>query len=343
MGRGSGRDRIARGDGLSVSKIDQNRLGRRALLGLVGLFAASGTIVHADVEAAADTAVPGRLLFVRNGDVWVWSAGDAKRLIQDGRASDPHWSPDGSQILFVRSGNSYSDLVIYRADSGASTPITYNQPDYEEGTPEYVQASAWAVDPDWSASGLIGFISDRDSADGTSFELWLIDDPSAGAYRAASTDSEDNIEALSLSAGGSLAAYTVQQRLDDGTSVNRAVIRDLTDGATYNLAESKNAFDPAISPDSTMIAVAIRKDGMTDLFLVDRGSGKITRVTRNFQATKPTWSPDGKWLAFVRMVDYQFEVWAAPVEIGNPGRPFKVFKAKDFDALSGVSWTYSVG
>jgi Tol biopolymer transport system component len=319
------------------------KIRNHARLLVAALFLCSGLGVGAMTASAQNTAVPGRILFVRDGNVWVWSNGDAKRVVEDGAGSDARWSPDGTHILYVRSENSYSDLILYNALSGASVPITYNRPDYEEGTPEYIQASAWAVNPDWSASGLIGYITDRDSEDGTSFELWLIDDPTAGPYRAPLNGSEDNIEALSLSSGGSLAAYTVQRRLDDGTSANRAVLRDLTDGSTYELASSKNAFDPAISPDSTSIAVSIRTDEMSDVFLVDRATGKITRVTRNMQSTKPTWSPDGKWVAFVRMVDYQFEVWAAPVVDGNPGRPFKIFKAKDLDALSGISWTYSVG
>lgn len=310
-------------------------LGGSVLLGLTkGRFLAAAD--------AQEQTIPGRIAFVRDGNVWQWTNGDAARVVEDGRASDARWSPDGTQVLYVRNGNSYSDLVIYNTGSGATLPVTYNQPPYEEGTPEYIQNSAWVVDPDWSASGLIGFMSDAAGGGvGSAFQLWLVDDPSAGAYLAPSAASEDNIEALSLSAGGSLAAYTVQERLGDGTSANRVIVRDLTDGTPFPLAESKNAFDPSISPDASLIAVSIRDDSdASDIFLIGRETGKVTRVTRSLQATNPTWSPDGRWVAFVRMVDYQFEVWASEVVGTNPGRPFKLFKAKGLDARSGISWTF---
>lgn len=291
----------------------------------------------------AESIVSGRILFVRDNGIWVWSNGDASKIVDVEAASDARWSPDATRILFVKSGNSYSDLVVYNISASAQVPLTYNQSDFEEGTLDYVNTSAWAIDPDWASSGGIGFITDYQSPDGT-FQLWLIDDVSGSPYLAPAAQFEDNIDSLSLSSDSTLAAYVVQERQLDGTSINRAVLRDLTDGIAYPLAESKNAFDPAISPDAQTVAVAIRsKDGMSDIFTIARATGKITRVTRNLQATNPTWSPDGKWIAFIRMVDYEFEVWVAPVVDGNPGKPVKLFKAKNLDARSGLSWTYIAG
>lgn len=340
MGRSRRRDGTAEPNGIRRFLSPGGPRARGARLLLIAALLFGGIGIGRFGASAEESPIPGRFAFVRDGDVWQWSNGDASRIVGAGNASDARWSPDGTQVLYVRSGNSYSDLVIYNILTGGTQQVTYNQPPYEEGTPEYIAASAWAVDPDWSASGLIGFMGDAGNGDGGSLQLWLVDDPSAGPYLAPAAQSEDNIEGLSLSSGGSLAAYTVQERQGDGTSANRVVVRDLTDGVAYPLAESKNAFDPAISPDATSIAVSIRNDGASDIFLVDRASGKITRVTRNLQATNPTWSPDGRWIAFVRMVDYQFEVWAAEVVNGDPGRPFKVFKAKGLDARSGVSWTF---
>lgn len=314
-----------------------SRLLTRVVLAACVLLSAFG-INRAPANAA--TEVPGRLLFAREGDLWVWTGGETKRILQSVAASDPRWSPDGRRIIYVESGNSYSDLYVYNVPEGASTQITFNQPDYEQGTPEYAAAAAWAIDPDWSASGLIGYMSDAYSEDET-FQLYLIAALGDGAYLAPAAQIEDNIDSLSLSSDGLLAAYTVRLRLDTGASENRVYLRDLNDGVAYPLARGRNAFDPAISPSQQTIAVSIRdkRTDRSDVFLVDRATGELTRVTRDMNATNATWSPDGRWLAFVRMVDFQFEIWVAPVENGDPGKPVKLFTARDLDARSGLSWT----
>jgi TolB protein len=291
--------------------------------------------------SASATDVPGRILFVRDTGIWIWRGGDVDAVLKDDGLSDARWSPDGTQIIYVRSGNSFSDLYILNLATQSTYPVTYNQSIYQEGSPDYVASSTWAMDPDWSAAGIIGFMSDYASPDGT-FQLWLMDD-SFAAYLAPAAQFEDNIDSLSLSGDASLAAYVMQERQLDGTSRNRVFLRDLLDGIAYPLAEARDAFDPAIAPDQTTVAVSIRSDDgqESDLFLVDRATGAVTRLTRGLQASNPTWSPDGQWIAFIRMIDFGFEAWALPMEGTIPGEPFKIFKADGFDAPSGLSWTYA--
>jgi Tol biopolymer transport system component len=319
-------------------------LGRRSFCRAAltaGLTLPAVAATRFSIASAAPPAVPGRILFVRDTGIWVWQAGDVSPVYKAPGLQDARWSPTATQIVYVQAGNSYSDLVIYDVQAGTNTTITYNQATYEEGTPEYVQTSFWALDPDWSAAGIIGFVSDYESPDGT-FQLWLTDQ-SYGTYLAPAAQFEDNISALSLSADASLAAYVLQERLPDGSSVNRAILRDLSDGIAYPLAGEYDAFDPAISPDQQTVALAVRtpEGAMTDIFIVDRATGGMVRVTKNLEATNPCWSPDGKWLAYVRMVDYQFEVWVSPIVGGDPQHPAKLFKAAGFDAPSGISWTFS--
>ena len=293
------------------------------------------------IPVAAQESVPGRILYVRSDGVHEWSNGKSSRIFDSDTATCARWSPDATQFLFVKSGPSFSDLVVYNIDAESQIPLTFHQPPYEEGTPEYVAEAAWVTSPDWASNGVIGFMTDYLSPDGT-FQVWLIDGPSGTPYLAPASQFEDNIDALSLSSDGSLAAYAVQERQPDGTSLNRSVLRDLTDGVAYPLDESRNTFDPAISPDAQSIAIAVRsKDDMSDILIVDRATGDLTRVTRNLQATNPCWSPDGKWLAFFRMIDFKFEVWVAPLDAGDPGQPTMLFKAADLDTRSGLSWTFA--
>ncbi len=56
---------------------------------------------------------------------------------------------------------------------------------------------------------------------------------------------------------------------------------------------------PAYSADGTRLAFSSRQNGYWDLFLLDLTSGETRRLTDTGDADRsPTWSPDGKWLAF---------------------------------------------
>jgi Tol biopolymer transport system component len=287
-----------------------------------------------------DNFPPGRIAFVRKGDVWVWHDGKSERVIKDGAASDPRWSPTGRFIIFVRSGDSYSDLILHDLDTDTETQLTFNGSSAQEGSPDYVASSSWVLDPDWTPSGLIAFASDATSDD--SVILWLIPDPALSAEPAPSAQIEDDIEGISLAADGSVAAYTVRSHDKDGGNHTYVALRDLSDGTASVLVDKPGgAFDPAISPDGQSIAIAIRAvEGTSDIWLADR-TGKLTRVTAGAQAIQPAWSPDGQWLAYVRMIDYRFEVWAQPRNGASFGEPQRLFRFQNFDATSRISWTLS--
>jgi TolB protein len=67
---------------------------------------------------------------------------------------------------------------------------------------------------------------------------------------------------------------------------------------------------PAISPDGLQVAFASNRSGFWDIYLLDLTTGEITPFTNTPQyEASPTWSPDGKWLAYETYVDDNLEIF----------------------------------
>ncbi|MFF1923904.1 serine hydrolase [Streptomyces sp. NPDC058221] len=81
---------------------------------------------------------------------------------------------------------------------------------------------------------------------------------------------------------------------------------------------------PALSPDGTRVAYVLRTaDREHDreeraLWTVPAGGGAARRLTRGPADTAPAWSPDGRWIAFLRGGDGPSQLWLLPADGGEP-------------------------
>jgi len=65
------------------------------------------------------------------------------------------------------------------------------------------------------------------------------------------------------------------------------------------IRETDEVFNPTWSPDGRAICFTGMTQGLTDLFVVDVGSGAVRRLTRDaYSDLQPAWSPDGTRIAF---------------------------------------------
>jgi Tol biopolymer transport system component len=295
------------------------------------------------VASAQEQGPDGKIAFIQEGDIWAWSEDGTTKVIEDGNAQDPTWSPDGGQILYARNGGSFTNLLIADADTGRITRLTDNESELEQGSPDYVATSYWAIDPFWSAAGIVCYVSDAGS-EGTVMQLWILDPESGEAYVAADDGGDQGpLEHVSVDANATWAVYTVlaQGGTEGGTTY--VTMRDINTGATYPIIEGpQGAYDPAISPDGNSIVASLRDEsGVSDLWLFDRATDELTQLTTGEGAAGAAWSPDGDWVAYLRRVESGFEVWAMPIDVerGEPGgEARKLVNAKPIDATSGLSW-----
>jgi TolB protein len=93
--------------------------------------------------------------------------------------------------------------------------------------------------------------------------------------------------------------------LDEGANIHLFAYQPEETGAGQPLPLTRLTYgpwddiEPAISSDGKTIAFASNRSGYWDIYLLDLGSGGITRLTDSLPYEgAPAWSPDNKWLVY---------------------------------------------
>jgi dipeptidyl aminopeptidase/acylaminoacyl peptidase len=197
----------------------------------------------------------------------------------------PRWSPDGSQITFVRD----KSLLVMQAN-GANVRTL-------------VEHAAGLSLPRWSPDGSqVAFYSRQRGWS----QIWLV--PAGGGEARRLTIAPADNDDLAWSPDGSRIAYS-SIRGDD--LFNRDIYSvDIASGTETRLTAAPGCFDgaPSWSPDGTRIAFLSDQDGWIHVYAMG-GDGSNRRQLSfgacedgwpNLNRGHLLWSPDGAALAFVR-------------------------------------------
>jgi TolB protein len=296
--------------------------------------------------------ISGRLLYAGAGHIWLRTGTTARRLTAETIGTQPAWSPNGRQIVFVVQGEYYADIWVMEADGSNPHPITDNRSEAAEYSREAVHSSFWAAQPQWiPPEGLwLSFVSDSTPVYMSSvMAVWIMHADDGGEkqlYRELSR----NIENPVWSPDGEWLVFTLytydtgaQLRYEDP---NRNVRRFREDD------KDLQCYDPIWSPDGLWIAYAARQEstGTTDLWVMPsplhprfEEEWAPVRLTQMGTARGPAWSPDGTQIAFVAAEKGAFDVWlvsldttgASPQPVGKPAR---LTNGGDIDATARPSW-----
>jgi len=227
-----------------------------------------------------------------NHEIYVMNAdGSNQTNLTNNPAGDeyPCWSPDGKKIAFGSDRDSYSEdysnceIYVMNADGSEQANLTNNP--------------AWDHYPSWSPDGKrIAFTSHRDgkvgiyimNADGSN-QTRLTDNPAADVKPQWSPDGKKI--AFQTTRHGKMEVYVMNS---DGSNETRLTNNPVTDICL------------SWSPDGKNIAFASQRDDNSDLFygnseiyVMNADGSNQTRLTNNpsFDMA-PSWSPDGKKIAF---------------------------------------------
>jgi TolB protein len=301
-----------------------------ALIGFVLLLASTQA-------SAANEAVPGRILFIKDGDLWLLDASGPRPLATGGTFSQPSWAPDGGSLAYVYRGTNFADIFVTDDQGQNQVRLTNSQS-------TILDNNDWNLRPAFSPDGQsIAFVSDRSSTFPT---LQLMNAADGSGRHAVSTPGfqEEDVDTLAWSPDGSQLAMTVFNE------PGPAQIALLPVGGTGRQAGRMltsvpgGALDPSWSPDGSWLAFAGHDGAALEVYAVQPDGTSLTRLTNDgLLARSPAWSPDGQHIAYISNKSGYFEVFEIDVSADGSGTltaspPRQLTKDLQVDAASGLSW-----
>lgn len=222
-------------------------------------------------------------------------------------------SPDGRELVFDLLG----DLYLLPIEGGEALPVA--------------SGVAWQMQPRWSPDGQrIAFTSDAGGGD----NLWVMDRDGANA-RAVSKETFRLVSGPAWSPDGEWLVgrkhFTGRRSLGAG-EIWLWHVASGGDGLplTTRPNDQKDVGEPCFSPDGRFVywsydsspgdTFAYNKDPNGQIYAIDRlerATGEVVNVVSGpGGACRPTPSPDGKWLAFVRRVRYRTTLFVQDLASG---------------------------
>jgi Tol biopolymer transport system component len=258
--------------------------------------------------------VPGSIVYVKAGNVWIQSDKEAHQLTSAGQASMPSWSPDGAWIYYIettdeiglfpaqgearRYAMTVPNVVRVRAD-GSGKPELVATGRFRQGRYTWFY---WMREPVLSPDGrTIALISDAPNPIQSDVVIQFLD---VGTKKLSKPKLSETLgfghQDPAWSPDGKQLLYVKNDR--DAARGAPVIYRyDLRTKRAAALS-GQGYLSPAWSRDGRFVA-ATRTDSFgTDVVILDAQKGtELIRLTDDGRSWSPVWSPKGDAVAYLHL------------------------------------------
>lgn len=278
---------------------------------------------HSNVETpiivTIVTTSSSKIAFVRNyGDYYGWDictansdGTDVKRITKSaGMDVHPTWSPNGTQIVFESNREWHSLPSIYTMDANGDNTKCL--------TPE----SKFCKSPSWSPDGKkIAYCIFKSV--GSSQKGARIFAPDAISIMDSDGTNKQNIANgwyPTWLDGQHMVFLSNRSGIICATNIDSSDTKEyLTHLASYYLPDNYPTL--SVSPNGQLVAFDSHDfTGKRDIYLISLGNTDIVKLTGNISENcySPTWSPDGKEIAFTLESDGNTDIYIMNADGSNP-------------------------